>query len=913
MIRWGQIQNIDTTEQEINLLAGLTANSSQINVLDGYTGTTADLNNAIGVGTTLTGHIADDAATAHTFLAGTINGSALIDGTISEAKLAFDTATQADLASLQALHNNLQTDHDTLQSQVDTLAAVVIPGQGQDIAEAVDQAVQHISNPENAHDASAISYGENQSGYYFPLSDLGAGNNVVEVGLANVRYFRVNDSVDYESNTAPLVSTTISAVNYDTGFITLAAAPPVAYTTAADFKIWNNDEKNVQEGIDRSLKNNTDDFTGRLKINQDNGENQVLVLSQDGTGTFTRTPTLGSVPDDAIFDGANKWEYNTTFDHTTITWGGSVILSQEPGELTQYTVGNITYYRGVFWSSPFPSLEQYKIYIEETVPAEEELAFNQGTISTQNGLTLQNSTDLVIYTIDDAGNSMSNTHTLRDFSNSYDGLITKEPLTEDRTWTFPDRDGFVAIGDMTFWDLLRVTADTTLGQLTVAPGYMTDLYGQKVSAWINMASSSQYTGEVVDVVTQFGLDSQIAGLGSDYLAFIIYLTYNDDLFFWYSSVEATEQDAILNIPPYLPTAFMKLALVTVQGDGAGGIDASTLTIHEDMRPILSQGMSNAHYDESIYYAAGLSGGTAVAIPENSRAGNKPQGYIIGSAELQVYVNDTFREPGRDYIELTGSAPGQIVFNYDLPTDSVVRFRIDWGAATNISGAGGGGGGNLQDAYLGGPNIFTSPGIPVLISAGTDTALELNGHLDVNGTISSLQGTEFVNQSSEPGSPTSVNNKLYSNLSGDLLYKNFSNSTTYNITEQLENSSQQQGRVYLNDTGATIPAFKTVALHPTISGQIVLADVSSNTPAARVIGITTAAIADGDSGLIVWQGYVANAGTGFTHNSVVVAEPAAAGSIAEETFAGLTTGNMVVEIGIVDGSGMLVNINRKGQY
>jgi hypothetical protein len=161
-------------------------------------------------------------------------------------------------------------------------------------------------------------------------------------------------------------------------------------------------------------------------------------------------------------------------------------------------------------------------------------------------------------------------------------------------------------------------------------------------------------------------------------------------------------------------------------------------------------------------------------------------------------------------------------------------------------------------------------------------------------------------------PESINNKLYASSTGDLLYKKNSTATLYNITEALDSSTGQEGRNYFNNTGFPIPAFRAVALHPVNAGQIVQADVSSNTGKARVFGITTSVIPNGSFGKIIWSGYVPNAGIGFEHNSVIVASATEDGLIAEEQNANLVKGNMSVEIGLVDGSGLIVNITRKGQ-
>jgi hypothetical protein len=506
-IRWEQIQNLSVTESEINLLAGLTANASEINVISGYTGSAADLNDVVGLKAVFDNHVAEDFATAHPIAPNTLDGLVLADGTVTEGKLNFNVATQIELDALQTLHNDLQSDHTSLQAQVDALAAVVIPGQGDDIADSIAQTIAHIDNTTDAHDATAISYGAVESGYYLLPSNVNSGDSTIQLNAALMRFFRDTDTIRLASNVAPEADYTITAIDEDLFTIDISPNAASNYLVVEDARIWNMDEVNVQQGIDRSLKNNTDTFTGRLTMDGPEGH------------------------------------------HLSFTT---------------------------------------KALLEST-----------------NGLQLENDVNTVIYDIDNDGNSLSNTHSLRDYVNSFDGLITKEALSADRTWTFPDRDGWIAIGDLTFADLLRVTADTSLGELSVAPGVLDNVIGEKVRAWINMADGSDFAGSTVSVQGQLSTDGELVGIGSSYKAFIVYLTYNDDLFFWYGTPEATEQDAIDAIPPYLPTAYMKLALVTVQGDGAGGVDSSTLKIHEDLRPLLGQGMSNAHYDESLHFAAVL--------------------------------------------------------------------------------------------------------------------------------------------------------------------------------------------------------------------------------------------------------------------------------------------------------------------
>jgi hypothetical protein len=842
-IRWSQIQNLTTTEFEVNKLSGLLAIASDLNKLSGFNGTTADLNSILGLAVSSQTHFNTAAHLAHSFQSNSIDGQSLVDATILPSKLAFDIVSVEAFANLSSSYAALQSDYTSLAAQVAVLTQIVIPGQGADIVDSIAQAVAHIEDIDDAHDATAISYGMFESGYYYAAANLNSGGNTVQLTQETIKFFKVGDLVRLQSNIANYFSTSITAVNYDTFQITIAQAPTVPYLVAHQFRVINDSQNNVQQALDRSLRNTTDKLSGRLTIENSTSMNTLVIDSSQNV-------------------------YDVEFTNKASLYSGDG-YSFEIGQS----------------SSDF-----------EVVNAQE----------------------VKIFGLDSSGNAYSNTYSLKDYSTNYIGLITKESLTADRTWTIPDRDGYVAIGDMTFWDLLRVTADKPAGKLFVAPGVMEDLYGQKVRAWINIAEGSDFPGEEVDLALQLDINGKLDLIEDKYIAFIVYLTYDDELFFYYSEPDEvtgffdTEEEAIAAIPAYLPTAYMKLAIVTVKGDGSGGIDNNTIKIHEDMRPIVSQGMSNAHYDESRTYSSGLISNTVIALPNNSRAGGRTQGYNSGKGELEIYVNGTFRERGRDYIEVSGASPGQIAFLYALPEFSVVRFRISWGAATSVAGGGGGGGAaTLQDAYLNGPNIFTL-GTPVSISAASGFALSVTGDLSLEGFINSSTGMEFTNSSSEPGLTDSENNKLYANNSGDLLYKNNSNSTTYNITASLQNSSEQQGRSYLNNTSSSIPAFTAVSLDAVTAGQIVKADVSSNTERARIFGITTENIAPGASGKVVWNGYVSGAGQGFTHNSIIVASASADGEIAEEQNANLVEGNMVVEIGITDGTGLLVNIIRKGQ-
>src|SRR5271157_926811 len=85
-------------------------------------------------------------------------------------------------------------------------------------------------------------------------------------------------------------------------------------------------------------------------------------------------------------------------------------------------------------------------------------------------------------------------------------------------------------------------------------------------------------------------------------------------------------------------------------------------------PIMTAGPSSS-YDQSIYYASGLTASTPITLPSS--------GYFSTStaSDIIILVNDRWAEVTRDFTVL-GSGPNytQIQFNYALPNDAVVRFK-----------------------------------------------------------------------------------------------------------------------------------------------------------------------------------------------------------------------------------------------
>jgi len=81
------------------------------------------------------------------------------------------------------------------------------------------------------------------------------------------------------------------------------------------------------------------------------------------------------------------------------------------------------------------------------------------------------------------------------------------------------------------------------------------------------------------------------------------------------------------------------------------------------------GAGDPAYDESLYYNSGLAANTNITLPNSGSFSD------ASAKDLLVILNATVVEVTRDF-EVVGAGPTytQIKFIYDLPNDSVVRFK-----------------------------------------------------------------------------------------------------------------------------------------------------------------------------------------------------------------------------------------------
>jgi hypothetical protein len=827
--RWRDLQNITTTEDQINLLAGLSVNASLLNQLNGFTGTGTTLNEAIANSASITLHIAKDLATAHSLLPNSIDGGVIANSTITKLKLAFNAMTDADYLVLSNLISSLEFQHNELGTQVQNLYGILFPSITGDIAEQFSNLIAHLEKTSNAHDASAISVG-NQ--YVLPIS-INTGATQANISAVDIKWFNPGDTVEFQSTVAGPETRTITVVDYNGNQIAWSTPLIQAYSASNSSTVKNNSSANAQTSLNRSLRNSTDIFTGRLTINE-SSSNDALVINKTGTG------------------------YSTSFNDFL----GKSALNY---------------------------------------------SFELGANNDSTNLKILDSQKRLGFQVTDQGNVLGTTYELSDRTTAFNGTLTKQSLTQSQIWKLPNRTGYVGIGDLTFTDLLKVKLIPGVKQLTVAPGYSINYDGEKIGAWIGMERASSYAGATIDIQAKFISDAQAVGLGSKWQIFNVYIKDNDTVHFYYGPQRTLRADAIAEYANFIPSAFMKLAMFIVQGDGLGGISLSSIEILEDQRPFLTMGMSAAYYDEVVLVGiSGVAAGALVTLPSNSRAGGLLQTYKPGRGQLEVYIDGLYQEVGKDYEETQGEPIGRIRALKDIAPNSSIHFRVTYAAAAVTGGFEVP---TLQSAYLAGP-IISIAGLygPVqMLSYDTDLLLDIAGSVNITNKIFNLKSLLFQKISTLVGDLDQ--NQLYVNSNSDLIYHQYKNNVAkdINILNEIDEAKTVVKIEMFNGTGILIPKGKALALHPSLPNAVILCDTSNSLSASRCIGLAAENIQVGTTGLVVISGQFKLTGLGIAHDTLLVVDPRNPGSIVSRSNVTYLPNDEEVQVGLVDGGHLLVKV------
>lgn len=191
-------------------------------------------------------------------------------------------------------------------------------------------------------------------------------------------------------------------------------------------------------------------------------------------------------------------------------------------------------------------------------------------------------------------------------------------------------------------------------------------------------------------------------------------------------------------------------------------------------------------------------GTNMSLPQDSREDATTQNFVVGSGQLQVWLNGQKLRLGDDYNEVgtAGSLSNDIQIFRDLEEDDVVTFRVDGNSAVyftpSLSAVE-----DLQDAYNGGNIIDIDDGSPITINGSVgQKLLQINGDIGVTGVIDP-KGITFTKETTNPIGASQSG--LWINTIGQLIHQN--DTVSLNITESISDPSTMltagSGLVYSN--------------------------------------------------------------------------------------------------------------------
>lgn len=188
------------------------------------------------------------------------------------------------------------------------------------------------------------------------------------------------------------------------------------------------------------------------------------------------------------------------------------------------------------------------------------------------------------------------------------------------------------------------------------------------------------------------------------------------------------------------------------------------------------------YDENLYIVSSapststeilgpIPAGNDIIMPIDSIAGTS-QFYIVGSKQLQVWLNGQYLTAGIDYEEvgIDKCTSNRISMNTDLEPNDIITFRIDTNSYIYFSGGAGGGGGasSLQDAYDGGRFITTVLGAPIIFTGpNTERVFSVDGSMIVTNVIEQ-SGSLLTPQATSPLIGINAGNGLWVRSSDDRL-------------------------------------------------------------------------------------------------------------------------------------------------
>jgi hypothetical protein len=187
-------------------------------------------------------------------------------------------------------------------------------------------------------------------------------------------------------------------------------------------------------------------------------------------------------------------------------------------------------------------------------------------------------------------------------------------------------------------------------------------------------------------------------------------------------------------------------------------------------------------------------GTLIFLPPDSRDEGREQRYVVGSGQLQVWLEGQRLRKDKDYAEVgdEGCISSRIETLQELVVDDDLFFRIDSTGAVYF--ASDGALPSMQEVYETGRFITINTGQPLTIQGAGGKLLDIKGDINVDGVVDPT-AVQFTLQSSTPLPGTDAG--IWVNDSNELMFQRGTGATDNITTNYLRRDGTYEMLAALN--------------------------------------------------------------------------------------------------------------------
>ena len=301
-------------------------------------------------------------------------------------------------------------------------------------------------------------------------------------------------------------------------------------------------------------------------------------------------------------------------------------------------------------------------------------------------------------------------------------------------------------------------------------------------------------------------------------------------------------------PAYLSTVSGSIEsnIPSVTGAGIYVVGVAVSTTEIVIKPYVVGVKENIYEEESLLLSP-ISSGDVITLPVDSRDGGSAQTYTMGTGELEIFLNGQKLTNNVDYQELTSSS---IQIEQDLVIGDKLTFRVGLLRTSITSSTGGGSGSGMPDPMT--------------------------------------QAGDLIYRNS-----SNVTSRLPIGTQGYVLSVTDANTVAWSAP-----SSSSQDISLINGNAGTLSALTPI--HSNINGEADIIDVSIESQALAIVGLTKVSINSGATGTIVTSGKLFNIGGIWSFGDVLfVSKTGELTNVKPDIgVGGFVSGDFVIKLGVI---------------